>query len=201
MEPVDLDLAESLDGRNLEQPLGARERADDLAADPDRVAVCLGQPILDDARLAHRDALADDERSRRLVRRVEADRSEPVVLRLERAEHRVPLTDRLPAGSVVIERQRASGLARRPFDIVGAGDLAVDGLVGRLPDVDGGALPPAFDRERHEQTGRRAVGSDPGREPPGEVPRGGQRERPARFEGERCHAGPTLATAHRWMVP
>ena len=193
-KPVDLDLAEALDGRHLEQPLGPRERADDLAADLDRVAVRLGQPVLHDARLAHRDALADDERGGGLVRGVEADRAEPVVLRLERAEDRVALADRLPAGAVVIERQRASGLAPGGLEIVGAGDLAVDGPVGCLPDIDGGAVAPAFDRERHEQPGGRAVGSDPGREPAGEVLGGGQRERPARFERERRHVGRTLAT-------
>ena len=55
-------------------------------------------------RLAHRDALADHERGDRLVRRVEADRPEAVVLRLERADDRVALADVGPAGAIVVER-------------------------------------------------------------------------------------------------
>jgi len=192
VEPVDLDLAQALDGRNLEQALRPREGTDDLAADLDRVAVRLGQPVLDDARLAHGDALTDDERRGRLIRGVEADRSEPVVLRLERTEDRVALTDGLPAGTVLIERQRAGRLAPGRLRVVGSGYLAVHGPVGCLPDIDGGAVEPAFDREGHEQPGGGAVRSDPGREPAGEIPGRGQRERPARFERERCHAGPML---------
>ena len=179
VEPFDLDLAQALDRRHLEQALRAREGPDDLAADLDRVAVRLGKAVLDDARLAHRDALADDERRGRLVGRVEADRAEPVVLRLERAEDRIALADRRPAAAVVIERERAGRLALRGLEVVGAGDLAMDRPVGRLPDIDRRAVAPAFDREGHEQTGRGPVRADPGREPAGEVLGGGQRERPA----------------------
>src|SRR4051812_42024037 len=89
--------ADALDLADVEQLLGSWERSDDLVADLDRVGMLGGEPVLDDLRLAHRDPLADDERGGCLVRGVEADRAEPVVALLERAEHRVALADGLPA--------------------------------------------------------------------------------------------------------
>src|SRR5205823_12637243 len=79
------------------------------------VAEAFGELALDDRRLPARDPLADDERRDRLVRGVEAHRSEELVLPLEPAHDRVALTDCGPAGAVVIQRQGARGLpeARR----------------------------------------------------------------------------------------
>ena len=80
VQPPRLDLrrARSPNG-DLEQALRPREWPDRPAIDLDRVAVRLCEAVLDDPRLTHRDALADDERGGRLVRGVEADRAEPVV--------------------------------------------------------------------------------------------------------------------------
>ena len=176
VEAADLDLAQAGHRRDLEQALRSRERSDDLAADLDLVAEPVGEALLDDPCLPHRDPLADDERGGRLVRRVEADRPEPVVLRLKRADHRIARADLGPAAAVVIERQRARCLAANRLEIVRAVCLAVDGPVGRLPHVDRGAVAPAFDGERHEQAGVRAMSADPGREPTREILGGGQRE-------------------------
>ena len=75
--------------------------------------------------LAHRDALADDERGGRLVRGVEADRPEAVVVRLERADDRIALPDLgqpLPSWSSDSERAACALGASS----LGARDLAVD---------------------------------------------------------------------------
>src|SRR5207342_1139944 len=97
----------------------ARERRERPAVEIDPIAGQLGEPRLDPRRLGPGDPLSDHERGRRLVRRVEADRSEVTMVALESADDRVPLTDGGPAGPVAIERDRPERLGERGARVAG----------------------------------------------------------------------------------
>ncbi len=117
VDATELDGGESLDVVRLEQPLRSRERPIRGAVDLDGIAVRCRQPVLDDAALPHRDAVADDERGGGLVRRVETDRTEPVISARDRADDRVALTDLQPSAPVMVERQRSRDLPPGALDV------------------------------------------------------------------------------------
>jgi len=149
--------------------------------------VLVGQPALDLGALAHRDALPDHEVGGGLVRGVEADRSQVLVLRLEGSDDRVALPDPWPARAVVVKRQRPSRLRLYLLDLVRSCDVALDEAISVLPQVDRGARLPTLDGKDHQENrarGSGGVSTQPGSEATREVLCRIEMERSARLDGE-----------------
>ena len=73
------------------------------AVELDRAAKFLGHPLPDAARLEDRDAVADDESARRLVRRMKEHRPQVVILGLKTANHRIAAADLLESPAVDVQ--------------------------------------------------------------------------------------------------
>ena len=178
MEPLDLRLVEAARLAQLQEPLGPRECREGRASHGRPVAQLLCQCSLDDGGLAAGDPLADHERGRGLVRRVEADGAKVVELALRCAHDRVPGTHRRPAGTVVVERERAGRLADcRLTDRRRGVGAATDDAVRVLPQLQGNALVRALRWEcQRDRVLANAPAADAGGKAVGETTGGGKAE-------------------------
>src|SRR5256714_4471041 len=128
VEALDLDWRHAGERLDPKQRLRIRKRVEGGAVDLDRAAKCLGHPLPDAARLEDRDAVADDESARRLVRRVKEHRPQIVVLGLKAADDGVATPDVRESATVDIEREGSQGLLPGCFAIrlTGAVDVTSD---------------------------------------------------------------------------
>jgi len=94
VQPCDPPLAHPGKGVGGEEVGGQRERGDRFACHGERRAGRRADPGPDRGRLGAVPARADDRPRRRLVRRVEQDRAQPLMRALQPAEHRVPFAGR-----------------------------------------------------------------------------------------------------------
>ena len=93
-----------------QQGVRQRKRLQVAAGELEDAAVLRRQPAAHRGRLSAVTALAEDRPGGGLVRRVEEHRPQPSMLRLQPADHRVPLTDRFPVAARAIQGKHSGHL-------------------------------------------------------------------------------------------
>jgi hypothetical protein len=110
---LELDVGDARERVERGDPGGSGERDPLVAVDVDALAERVAQARLQRGRLAHADALGEQEPHAGLERREEAHRPHARVASLERADDRVAPADRGERGGVDVERQDALDLLAR----------------------------------------------------------------------------------------